>query len=66
MEFLRSLSLTEILALFAALFVVLIVAVLLTTSTNQPEVVDYLVTTPTPFIDHSNTPIPLDNIPIIP
>lgn len=66
MEFLRTLTFTQIVALFVTMFVVIIIAVVLTTSANQPEVVNYRETTPTPFIDHSvpaivipfETPVP--------
>ncbi|MDZ4670598.1 MAG: hypothetical protein SH821_06990 [Phototrophicales bacterium] len=53
MEFLRGLSFMQMIALFATVFVIIIIAVVLTTNANQEVVVNFRETTPTPFIDHS-------------
>lgn len=57
MEFLRKLTLEQLIIGFIILVVVIVVAVIATRNTNQPVVIDYTITTPTPFIDYSNTPI---------
>jgi uncharacterized membrane protein YciS (DUF1049 family) len=53
MEFLRRLSLAEIITVFVAVIVLLVIMVIVTANSNQPVVIDYAITTPTPFIDHS-------------
>ncbi|MDX2076905.1 MAG: hypothetical protein SFZ02_10770 [bacterium] len=63
MEFLRTLSLGQIIGLFVAVFVVIIIAVVITTNSNQPVIIDYTLTTPTPFIEFNNTPVLLDTFP---
>lgn len=57
MEFLRRLSLEQLIIGFVIIVVVIVIGVLVTRDANQPVVIDYTVTTPTPFIDFSNTPI---------
>ncbi len=58
MEFLRRLSLAEIITMFVAVIVLLIIMVIVTNNANQPVIVDYTITTATPFIDNVNvTPI---------
>lgn len=58
MEFLRRLSLAEIITLFVAVIVLLVIMVIITNNSNQPVIIDYSITTPTPFIDHTSvTPI---------
>ncbi|MCU0480157.1 MAG: hypothetical protein MUE54_02965 [Anaerolineae bacterium] len=58
MELLRRLSLAEIITLFVAIIVLLIIMVIITANANQPVVIDYNITTATPFIDNVNvTPV---------
>ena len=63
MEFLRTLTLGQIIGLFVAVFVVIIIAVVITSNSNQPVLIDYIVTTPTPFIEFNSTPVFLDTFP---
>lgn len=57
MELLRKLSLDQLIIGFIVLVVVIVVAVIATRNANQPVVIDYSVTTPTPFLNFDNTPV---------
>lgn len=56
MELLRKLSLDQLIIGFIILVVVIVVAVIATRNANQPVVIDYTITTPTPFINYDSTP----------
>ncbi len=57
MELLRKLTLDQLIIGFIILVVVIVVAVIATRNTNQEVVIDYDLTTPTPFLNFDNTPI---------
>lgn len=56
MELLRKLTLDQLIIGFIIVVVVIVVAVIATNNANQEVVIDYTITTPTPFIDFSTTP----------
>ncbi|MCL4252269.1 MAG: hypothetical protein KJ043_00650 [Anaerolineae bacterium] len=57
MELLRKLSLDQLIIGFIIVVVVIVIAVIATQNANQEVVIDYTITTPTPFIDYSSTPV---------